>query len=125
MELIPNEIDNYIARLPVRERIILNKLRQVIRKAVPDAEEVISYQMPAFRFHGMLVWYATFKNHYSVFVRPSVLQAFSNELNALELTKSAIKFTFDHPVPVRLITKIVKFGAIENLLKAQLKKSKK
>jgi uncharacterized protein YdhG (YjbR/CyaY superfamily) len=125
MELMLNEIDNYLARLPVRERTILNKLRQVIRKAVPEAEEVISYQMPAFRFHGMLVWYATFKDHYSVFVRPSVLQAFINELNALELTKSAIKFPFDHPVPVRLITKIVKFGAIENLLKAQLKKSRK
>ena len=81
--------------------------------------------MPAFKFHGMLVWFAAFKNHYSLFVRSKVLQVFKEELKPYEPTKATIKFPLDKPVPVQLVTKIVKFGAKENLEKAQLKTKRK
>jgi uncharacterized protein YdhG (YjbR/CyaY superfamily) len=115
------DIDSYLAIQPENVRVILEEIRQTIKKAVPEAEEVISYQMPAFRFHGMLVWFAAFKNHYSVFIRPNVLQVFMDELKPFELAKSAIKFPLDKPVPIQLVTKIVKFGAKVNLENAQLK----
>ncbi len=99
---------------------ILEKIRQTIKKAVPDAEEVISYGMPAFKFQGMLAWFAAFKNHYSVFMRPKSLQVFKEDLKQYELSKSAIKIPLDEPVPVRLVTKIIKYGAKQNLEKAEL-----
>ncbi len=125
MKVSIKDIDSYLAIQPENVRVILEKLRQTIKKAVPEAEEVISYQMLAFKFHGMLVWFAAFKNHYSIFVRPKVLQAFKDELKPYELAKSAIKFPLDKPLPVQLVTKIVRFGAKENLGKAQLKTKRK
>jgi uncharacterized protein YdhG (YjbR/CyaY superfamily) len=116
-----NEVDSYLEVQPEDARVILEKIRLTIKKAAPEAEEVISYQMPSFRFNGMLVWYAAFKEHYSVFFIPRVIEAFKEELKPYKLTKSAIKFPMDHPVPVQLITKMVKFGAIINYDKAQLK----
>ena len=117
------EIDNYIIQQPENVRGILAELRQTIKKAVPEAEELISYKMPAFRFHGMLVWYAPFKNHYSIFVRPHILKNFKNELKAFETSKSnsAIKIPLDKPVPVDLLTRIIKLAAKVNLNNEELK----
>jgi uncharacterized protein YdhG (YjbR/CyaY superfamily) len=115
------EVDRYLEIQPEDARIILEKIRQTVKKAAPGAEEVISYQMPAFRFHGMLVWYAAFKDHYSVFFIPSVIEAFKDELKPFKRTKSAIKFPMNHPLPVQLITQIVKFAAKINQEKSQLK----
>jgi uncharacterized protein YdhG (YjbR/CyaY superfamily) len=117
------EIDNYIIQQPENVRGILAELRQTIKKAVPEAEELISYKMPAFRFHGMLVWYAPFKNHYSIFVRPHILKNFKNELKAFETSKSnsAIKIPLDKPVPVDLLTRILKLAAKVNLNNEELK----
>jgi uncharacterized protein YdhG (YjbR/CyaY superfamily) len=117
------EIDNYIIQQPENVRGILAELRQTIKKAVPEAEELISYKMPAFRFHGMLVWYAPFKNHYSIFVRPHILKNFKNELKAFETSKSnsAIKIPLDKPVPVDLLTRILKVAAKVNLNNEELK----
>lgn len=123
-KLQPKNIDEYLDTLPEKIRDIIEKIRQTIKKAVPQAEEVISYQMPAFKFHGMLIWFAAFKNHYSLFA-PKALQVFKDELTSYETTKSAIKFPLDKPAPVQLVTKIVKFIAKENLVKAQLKTKKK
>lgn len=119
------DLDSYLACLSEGERVTLGKIRQSIKKAVPGAEEVISYQMPAFKFHGMLVWFAAFKNHYSLFIRPKVLQFFKDELKQYETSKSAIKFPKDKSVPVRLVSKIVKLAAKENLGMAQLKSKRK
>ncbi|HSB56394.1 MAG TPA: DUF1801 domain-containing protein [Nitrosopumilaceae archaeon] len=118
-------VEEYLDTLPKEVRATLEKIRQTIKKVVPEAEEVISYQMPAFKFHGMLVWYAAFKNHYSLFVRSKVLQAFNDELKPYETSKATIKISLDQPVPVGLVTKIVKFGAKENLARSQLKTSRK
>jgi uncharacterized protein YdhG (YjbR/CyaY superfamily) len=122
--IIAKDIDNYIAIQPVEIRETLEKLRQIIKKNVPEAEELISYQMPSFRFHGKLVWFATFKNHYSVFFLPKVLEAFKDELTPYETTKSAIKIPLDKRVPVSLITKLVKYGAKDNLEKVKIKSKK-
>lgn len=118
------DIDTYLAGLPSEAKVKLDKLRQTIKNAAPKAEEVISYQMPAFRFYGMLVWFAAFKNHYSLFVRPKVLQLFEDELKQYETSKSAVRIPLDQPVPVRLVTKIVRSAVKENILHAQLKSKK-
>jgi uncharacterized protein YdhG (YjbR/CyaY superfamily) len=123
MRFSAKDIDTYIELQPENVKAILKELRQTIKKAVPEAEEIISYQMPAFRFHGILVWFAAFKNHYSIFIRPHILSSFNEELKPYELSKSksAIKIPLDKPVPVNLLTKIVKSAAKTNLENAQLK----
>ena len=118
-------VDEYLALLSTQIKATLEQLRQTIKKAAPEAEEVISYQMPAFKFHGILVWFAAFKNHYSLFVRPKVLQVFKDELKQYETSKSAIRFPLDKPVHVQLVTKIVRLTAKENLEKARLKTKRK
>lgn len=112
-----NEIDHYFASQPENVRKILSQIRETIMEAVPEAEELISYQMPAFKYHGILAWYAPFKKHYSLFVRPQFFEPFKEELKAYKLTKSAIHFSYDQPVPVDLIRRIVLFVAGENLAK--------
>jgi len=116
-----NNIDKYILMFSTDIQKILEKIRQTIKKAVPEAEEVISYSMPAFKFHGMLAWFAAFKKHYSIFMRPKVLQVFKEDFKQYELTKSAIKIPLSKPVPVKLVTKIIKYAAKENLKKAKIK----
>jgi uncharacterized protein YdhG (YjbR/CyaY superfamily) len=109
-----NEIDHYLASKPEKIKEILSQIRQTIKAAVPGAEELVSYQMPAFKYNGILAWYAPFKNHYSLFVRPQYLKPFEEELKQYKLTKSAIHFSYDHPVPVDLIRRIVLHVAREN-----------
>jgi uncharacterized protein YdhG (YjbR/CyaY superfamily) len=123
MRLASKDIDEYIGLQSENKKGILSEIRQTIKKAVPEAEELISYQMPAFRFHGMLVWYASFKNHYSIFIRHHILSVFKDELIpfGLSKSKSAIKIPLNEPVPIQLLTKIVKYGAKVNLENAQLK----
>jgi uncharacterized protein YdhG (YjbR/CyaY superfamily) len=112
-----NNIDKYISMFPIDTQKILKKIRTTIRNAAPDAEEVISYGMPAFKFYGMLAWFAAFKKHYSIFMRPKVLQVFKEDLKQYELSKSAIKIPLGKPVPVKLVSKIIKYAAKENLKK--------
>jgi uncharacterized protein YdhG (YjbR/CyaY superfamily) len=116
-------VDQYIEAVPNEVGLKLQKIRQTIRKAIPDAEEVISYQMPAFNYHGMLIWYAAFKNHYSIFA-PRVMKYFKDELKKYETSKSAIRIPIDKPVPVQFLTKIVKLTAKQNLDAANLKNKK-
>ena len=117
------DIDTYIELQSENARNILSEIRQTIKKAVPEAEELISYQMPAFRYHGMLVWFAAFNHHYSIFIPRQILNLFQEELKPFELSKSksAIKIPLDKPVPVQLLSKIIKSGAKANLEKVQLK----
>ena len=118
------DINAYIDLQPENTRNILSEIRQTIKETVPEAEELISYQMPAFRYHGMLVWFAVFKHHYSIFISRQILNLFQEELKPYELSKSksAIKIPLDKPVPVQLLSKIIKSGAKANLEKAQLKR---
>jgi uncharacterized protein YdhG (YjbR/CyaY superfamily) len=124
MEKPVKDIDAYIAKQADDVKAKLEKLRQTIKKTVPDAVEVISYQMPAFKYHGMLAYFAAFTNHYSLFISPKVMQEFKDELKEYELSKATIRIPKDKPVPVRLVTKIIKAVAKQNLEKAEMKKRK-
>ena len=109
-------VDEYLATFPDGVLDVLRTVRGTIQEAVPCAEETISYQMPAYRFHGWLLYFAGFKKHYSLFVpQPdSVIAAFSNELSGYEVSKSTFKFPLDQPVPLELIRNMAKHRAEEN-----------
>lgn len=113
----PENINEYIATFPEEIRQILEQIRQTIRKAAPDAEETISYQMPAFRQKRILVYFAAFKNHIGFFPTPGGIEAFKNELPDFEVSKGTIKLPLDKPIPYELISRIVAFRVKENLLK--------
>lgn len=114
-------VNEYLQQVPPTVRAKLKILRTTIKKAVPGAQEVISYGMPAYKFHGMLVYFAAFKEHYSIFV-PRVLHLFKEELASYKTSKATLQLRYEKPVPVRLVTKLVKCAAKLNLEKAELKK---
>ena len=120
----PTDIDAYISGYPEAIRNLLQEIRDTIKKAVPQAEEVISYGMPAFRQNGMLVWFAAFKNHIGFYPIPSGIEAFKEELSAFKGTKGSVHFTFDKPLPVDLISRIVSFRLSENMIKESVKMKK-
>ncbi len=109
------EIDAYLAAQSDRDRLPLEKIREIIRKALPEADEAISYQMPSFKYHGMVAWYAPSKNHYAIYMPPKFLVQFKEQLSAYSQTKSAIHFDYNKPVPEALITEMVVAAARENL----------
>lgn len=118
-------VDEYVAAQPKNIQVILNKLRATIKAAAPKAEEVISYQMPAYRHHGMLVYFAAWPGHIGFYPTPAGIKAFEKELAAYEGSKGTIKFPIDKSIPYTLISKIVKYRVKENEMKASLKKSVK
>lgn len=120
-----SNVDEYIALQDERAQIILAHIRHVIKQTIPDAEEVISYQMPAYKYFGMVVFFAAFKNHYSLFFRPRVLVAFKSKIKGFDQTKSAIKFPFATPLPEALVKEMVKYAANENQKEALAKKAAK
>src|SRR5689334_25064455 len=118
-------VEDYLALHSKPVRDTLEKLRQIIRKAAPHAEEVISYQMPGYKLNGMLVYFAAAKDHYGFYPTPSGIEAFRDKLDAYEVSKGTIKFPMDKPLPVKLITDIVKFRVQENLEKSRMKEVSK
>lgn len=126
MKIKCHTIDEYIGSLPKNVQLILQKLRQTIRKAAPDAEEAISYQIPTFKLYGNLVHFAAWKNHIGFYPTSIGVKVFKKELSQFEMTKGSIHFPMDKPLPVRLIRKLVKYRVAENLerQKAKAKKTK-
>ena len=118
----PNNIDEYITAFPKEVQKLLEKMRTAIKKAAPSAEETISYQMPAYRLNGILVYFAAFKNHIGFYPTSSGIAAFKEELAAFEGSKGAVKFPFGQPIPFGLVSKIVQFRVKENLQRAAIKK---
>ena len=111
----PKDVDEYLAGVPEPARSTLNRIRAVIRSAVPpEATEAISYRMPAFKYKGMLVWFAAFANHCSLFPGASVIEAFKDELKGFPTSKGAIRFPADKPLPAVLVKKLVKARIAEN-----------
>jgi uncharacterized protein YdhG (YjbR/CyaY superfamily) len=105
-------VDDYIASQPKAVRSVLQRVRSVIRKALPEAEEVISYQIPAFRLHGRIVLYfAAWKEHYSIYPALEAAAAFKDELAGYKVSKGTIRFPLSEPVPAKLIERIAKFRA--------------
>ena len=105
----PKTVEEYLAGVPEPARSTLNKIRAAIRSAAPpEATETISYGMPAFKHNGVLVWFAAFANHCSLFPTASVVAAFKHELMGFSTSKGTIHFPTDKPLPAALITKLVK-----------------
>jgi uncharacterized protein YdhG (YjbR/CyaY superfamily) len=103
-------IDDYIKTFPTDVQNILEKIRQTIRKAAPEAVEVISYQMPTFRLNGRnLVHFAAFKNHIGFYPIPSGIEAFRRELSPYKQGKGSVQFPLDKPIPYNLMEEIVRF----------------
>ena len=108
-------VDEYLHSLPEAVRFTLEKLRQTIKLAAPQAEEVISYQIPSYKHKGPLVHFAAFKDHCSLFVvNKNILQTFSKELEPYKTSGTTIHFTPDKPLPAALVQKIVKIRIREN-----------
>jgi uncharacterized protein YdhG (YjbR/CyaY superfamily) len=120
-----NSIDEYIANCPKEVQKKLKDLRATIKASAPDATEKISYQMPTFYLKGNLVHFAALKNHIGFYPTPSGVQAFIKETAKYASTKGAIQFPLDEPLPLKLVSKIVKFRVKENLQQAELKSKKK
>lgn len=117
-----NEIDAYIAQFPEEIQTLLVQMRATIHNAAPDAIEAFSYQMPTFKLHGNLVHFAAFKKHIGFYPVPTGIEAFKDELSIYKQGKGSIQFPFDQPLPLDLITRIVKFRVAENIAKATVKK---
>jgi uncharacterized protein YdhG (YjbR/CyaY superfamily) len=110
-------IDEYIGTFPKDVQIILEELRQAIRNSAPDAEEVISYQIPAFRLKGILVYFAAFKNHIGFYPTSSAVTEFRKDLSEYEISKGTVRFPIDEPIPLDLVKKMVRYRVKENLSK--------
>jgi len=105
----PTNVDEYLGSVREPVRSMLRKMRAAIRSAVPAAAtEIISYRIPAFKHKRVLVWYAAFSNHCSLFPTAAVIEQFKDELKRFSTTKGTIHFTTDKPLPIALIKKIVK-----------------
>ena len=112
----PKSINAYIAGFPNDVQQILEKIRKTIRKAAPDAEETISYLIPTFTLKGKyLVYFAAYKKHIGLYPAPRGSEKFKKELSRYEGGKGTVRFPLDKPIPLALITRIVKFRIKENL----------
>jgi uncharacterized protein YdhG (YjbR/CyaY superfamily) len=113
---VPSTIDEYIARFPKEAQERLQRLRQVIQEAAPEAEEAIRYQMPTFRFAGKnLVFFAAFTHHIGFYPIPSGIAAFKKELSRYKQGKGSVQFPMDEPLPYDLVRRIVLFRVQETM----------
>jgi len=117
-------VDEYIALHPAPIKEGLALIRKTIKTAAPGAEEMISYQMPAYKLNGVLVFFSATKNHYGFYPTSRPIIAFREKLKSFETSKGVIRLPLDKPIPVKLITEIVKWQVKENLLKAESVKLK-
>ena len=116
-------VEEYLQLVPKEMRTLLKELRQAIRSAAPQAEEVISYQVPTYKYKGPLVHFAAFKKHCSlIVVDKNILETFSTELQSYKTSGTTIHLTPDHPLPVNLVQKIVKIRMKENEERVVVKK---
>jgi uncharacterized protein YdhG (YjbR/CyaY superfamily) len=118
-------IDQYIATFPEDRQTLLQAVRAAIREAAPEAVEVISYQMPAFAQDGNLVYFAGLKDHIGFYPTPGGIEAFQDELSRYRTTKGAVNFPVDQPLPLELISKVVRFRVTENSSKDAAKTARK
>ena len=117
-----NTIDEYIAHFPPNIQQILEELRANIKQSAPQAKEVISYNMPAYKQYGVLVWFAAYKSHIGFYPSASPIVVFKSELLHYKTSKGAIQFPINSPLPTKLIQDIVAYRLNEDIEKAQAKK---
>jgi len=118
---VPKDVDEYLANVPEPARTTLNRVRAVIRSAVPpEATEVISYRIPTFRYKGALLGFAAFPNHCSLFVmNPAVMEGFKDELKDFHTSKGTIRFPVDKPLSATFLKRLVKARIAQNEQKKQ------
>lgn len=114
-------IDEYIDTFPEDIRFVLEKIRQVIHEAAPEAKESISYQMPTFKLNGNLVHFAAYKSHIGFYPTPSGIEAFKDEISQYKWAKGSVRFPLNKPIPFDLVERIVVFRAQENSQKKIIK----
>jgi uncharacterized protein YdhG (YjbR/CyaY superfamily) len=117
-------VKEYFSSQPAEVRMLLEEMRETIRQAAPRAEEVISYNIPAFKQNGILVYYAAHKQHIGFYPTSSGIRNFEKELVGYTTSKGAVQFPFNKPIPKTLVKKIVKFRVKENLEKSKKVKDK-
>ncbi len=111
----PSTVDEYLARVPEPAHTTLAKVRATIRSIVPpETTECLSYRIPAFKYKGVLVWYAAFSDHCSLFPGASVLNSFKDKLGRYSVSKGTIRFPVDKPLAASLLKKMVKAKIAEN-----------
>ena len=120
----PATIDEYIAAWPPEIRLLLEQMRDTIRKAAPAAQEKISYGIPTFTLHGNLVHFAAFKNHIGFYPSPSGIAEFKKALSAYEGAKGSVQFKYGKSLPLPLIAKIVRYRVMKNMEKTKTGKTK-
>jgi uncharacterized protein YdhG (YjbR/CyaY superfamily) len=120
-------VDEYIASQPEAVQGVLERVRSIIRKALPGAEEVISYQIPAYRLHGdRVLYFAGWKEHYSLYpATDQLVRAFKDELVPYKVSKGTICFPLSQPVPMKLIERIARFRAKESAERVKAKAAAK
>jgi len=118
-------IDKYISTFPKDVQKKLESIRQTIKKSAPGAEETISYQIPAFKLNGPLIYFAGFKNHVSLYPAPRAAAEFKKELSEYKGGKGTVQFPLDKPIPLSLIRRIVKYRIKENFNKVNNKRKVK
>ncbi|MBX3006845.1 MAG: DUF1801 domain-containing protein [Melioribacteraceae bacterium] len=121
IKIKPRNIDEFISNYPQDIQLLLEKMRSTIKEAAPGVQEKISYGIPTFILNGNLVHFAPYKNHIGFYPSPSGIQAFQKELTRYKSSKGAIQFPIDEPLPLKLISRIVKFRVKENLGKTKRK----
>ena len=110
----PQTVDDYLAALPEEAKATLEKIRKTIKAVAPKATELISYQIPMYKHHGMLVGFAAFKDHCSFFPGTKALATYKDELKAYKTSKGTIRFPIGKPLPAALVKKLVKTRIAEN-----------
>ncbi len=121
---VPATIDAYIATFPKDIQALLKQLRATIRKAAPDADETISYQMPTFKQGRNLIHFAAFKNHIGLYPGSGAVEKFAPKLKAYQTSKGAIQLPLDQPLPLNLITDITKHRVKEETARLKAKSKK-
>ena len=118
----PKSIDEYIARFSPEVQAILKRIRRTIRSAAPEAQEIISYQIPAFTLNGVLVYFAAFKKHIGFYPPVRGNARLEKAISPYAGEKGNLRFPFDRPIPYRLIERIVKHQVKQNMAKATTKR---
>lgn len=116
-------VKEYFSAFDDNTKKVLEQVRTTIKAAAPQAEEVISYNMPAFKMHSVLVYYAAYEKHIGFYPTATPIEVFKDELNAYKWSKGAIQFPIDRPMPIDLIGRIVQFRMQQDAEKARKKKS--
>jgi uncharacterized protein YdhG (YjbR/CyaY superfamily) len=105
----PQDFNDYLAAFPPSVQTLLKKMRQTIKRAAPKAKETISYNIPTFTVNGKkLVWFAAFKSHIGFYPGAAAIKTFKKELSPYKTAKGSVQFPFDEPLPLDLVTRIVK-----------------